>query len=102
MHTVLRSYSTVLGVLTLLGALWLAVSVWQRFRRASSVEQICRDGAGQSIEQIRARARTLQVDIHESAGSLLLSAPTTIPPGTSFCHFQLVGASVADPDAFID
>jgi hypothetical protein len=102
LHSVGRTYSLALGGLTLIGAVWLGFVVQQRFQRASSLHRICGDGAGQTIRQIRARAATVQVDVHESAGSILLSAPTPIPPGTSFCHFEVVGESVANPDAFID
>ncbi len=60
------------------------------------------DGDGQSIKLIRQRAASAGVSVHESAGAVILSAPSPIPPGLDLCHFGIHGDAVSSPQLIRD
>jgi hypothetical protein len=102
LRSVLSVYSAMLLIGALVVVLWVGYAIRQRVQRASALEEICRDGDGQSIAKIRSRAAAAGVAVHESAGSVLLRAETRLPPGTLFCHFDVAGEAVFGSRMFAD
>jgi hypothetical protein len=102
LHSLFRTFALLLSGAALLGALMLAAGFRQRSQRESALKQICRDENGQRIARVRARAKEAQIHVHESAGSILLSTPTPLPPGATFCHFKVSGDSVDKSHFFFD